>query len=469
MGDVTVGIDIGTTSVKAVAVDGDGTVLARTRVRHVVASPAPDLMQHDPDVAWRADVLQAYDAVRTDLRAVTGSDAVAAVNVSAMVPSLCAVDADGHALTPGLLYGDARGGRVSGANPSESGEVVNELRWCATAAPEAAGFWPAQAMANHALCGVAGLDTVTAMTTVPLFDYTGWDESVAADAGARTEQLPRLVPGSDALGHTPDGAVVGGGTIDAFAEQLVAGADHEGDVLVILGATLITWAVLPEWREVPGLWTVPHTAPGLTLIGGASNAGGLFLDWAQALVGGPGGAGGPVPAPVDPGAEAVRRSALHPERIPVWEPYVRGERTPLHDTERRAVLHDLDLTHGAAEVRQAAFEASAFVVRHHLDLAEAPARRIVVTGGGVRVAAWVQAIADATRLPVDVVAVPEGAALGAAFLARVTAGLEEPGAAAGRWARTARRVEPDPAWVAPMDARYGRFRAYAASGRKTGA
>lgn len=428
---ITVGIDIGTTSVKALAVDRDGTVLARARVRHAVESPAPDLFQHDADKAWRRNVRAAF-------RKVSDGRAIAGVDVAAMVPSLCAVDRRGRPLTPGLLYGDARGGAVSGRNPSESGEVVAFLRWCAEHAPDAAGFWPAQAVANHALTGIGALDSVTAITAHPLFDYTAWDPAVAAEAGARVEQLPRIVSGSDAV-TVIDGMAVGGGTVDALAEQLVAGADDEGDVLVILGTTLITWGVIPEWREVPGLWTIPHTAPGKVLIGGASNAGGLFLNWALATV------GKGADRPDDPAA------------VPVWLPYVRGERTPLHDISLRASLHDLDLTHGPASLRRAAFEASAFVARRHIELGSVPARRIVATGGGTRVSEWVQALADCTGLPVDVVAVPEGGALGAAFMARVVAGLEPSTADAARWARTARRVEPHERWAAAADRRYARF------------
>jgi xylulokinase len=92
----------------------------------------------------------------------------------------------------------------------------------------------------------------------------------------------------------------------------------------------------------------------------------------------------------------------------------------------------------------------------------ATARRIVATGGGVRDAAWVRALADGTGLPVDLVAVPEGAALGAAYLARVTAGLEESTAGAARWARHGRRVEPDPHWATAADERYARYRELAA-------
>ena len=431
--EVTVGIDIGTTSVKAIAADGAGNVVARARVRHPIVIPAADRFEHDVDRAWRRNVRRAFREVSRDLD-------VRGVNVAAMVPSLGAVDAKGRALTPGLLYGDERGRTGVGLDPASSGELVEFLRWLAVEAPDAAGFWPAQAVANHALCGQGAIDTVTAMTALPLFTGVEWDAEVASLAGARLDQLPRVVPGSDPVGRvTGTDVLLGGGTIDAFGEQLVAAADDTGDVLVILGTTLFTWAVIDDWREVPGLWTIPHTAPGKVLLGGPSNAGGLFLNWATSLL-------GRATGPVDP------------HRVPVWLPYVRGERTPLHDPDRRAELHDLDLTHGPAALRRAAYEAAGFVVRHHLDLGEVAARRIVATGGGTHSHEWVQCLADATGLPVDVVAVPEGGALGAAYLARVTAGLERSAADAARWARTGRRVEPDPAWATPMAERYERFR-----------
>ena len=130
--------------------------------------------------------------------------------------------------------------------------------------------------------------------------------------------------------------------------------------------------------------------------------------------------------------------------------------TPYHDPDRRAVLDGLDLTHGGAAVRRAGYEASGFVVRQLIELSGAPAARIVATGGGTRVQPWMQAIADATGLPVEVSAVPEGAALGAAFLARMAAGLETSAADAARWASTERVVDPDPVDRPDTD-RYARF------------
>lgn len=456
---VTVGVDIGTTSVKAVAADGEGTVVASTRVPHPVLTPSPGVLEHDARRAWRDGVRAAAGEV-AGIAAGTGHR-VAAVNVAAMVPSLCPVDAEGVPIGPGLLYGDerARGGR-RGLDPSQDGELVRMLTWLARAHPDAAGFWPAQAVANAALCGVGAIDSVTAMTTLPLFDFTGWDPAVCAEAGVRPEQLPVIRSGSDPAGTVGDdlgpalcGAVVGGGTIDAFAEQLVAGADRDGDVLVIMGATLITWACVPEWLEAPGLWTVPHTAPGKTLVGGPSNAGGILRDWAERVL---------VPAATEP---------TDPANLPVVLPYLRGERTPLHDRDRRGSFHGLSVAHGPEALWRAVHEASGHSVRHHLDLAGllAPERsvaghpsvhraaRLVGTGGGSANDAWVQAIADVVGLPVDCVAEPRGGALGAAYLARVAAGLEPDASGAGRWARTRARVRPCPAWLGPCDERYRCF------------
>lgn len=432
---VTIGIDIGSTAVKAVAADADGRVTARVRMPHQLRVPAPDRLEHDADEAWRRGPVAA-------LQSLAPGPEVRAVAVSAMVPSLTAVDAEGKPLTPGLLYGDARG-RVPGEDSQPLpalGEAAEFLRWTAAQAPGAAGYWPAPAVANHALAGEAVLDVATAATAFPLFDGTGWNAAACAERGATPEQLPRVETIGTAAGQVPGtDAVLGIGAIDALCEQIVAGADRDGDVLVLCGTTLIVWTTIPEARQVPGLWTIPHTVPGKSQIGGASNAGGLFLGWVDRVVG-----------PGDP-------EAVDPLRVPVWSPYIRGERTPFHDPDRRAVLDALDLTHDAASLRRAAYEASAFVVRQIIELGGAPVARIVAAGGGTRVQPWMRAIADATGRPVQVSAVAEGAALGAAFLGRMAAGLETSIADAARWASTERVVEPDPAWAAPAAERYQRF------------
>jgi xylulokinase len=441
MTELTVGIDIGTSSVKAVAVDGDGNVVASTRIPHEYRVPEPERLEHDAAVAWREGPLAALSAL--------GADGVRGVCVSAMVPSLTAVDANGTPLLPGVLYGDERG--RAGADPDAPAtgmEFGGFVRWATEAAPDAYGLWPAQAVANHALANVAAIDITTAATAYPVYNFTEWDAALAAELGARVEQFPRVVSTGAEVGRLRgDGPVLASGCIDAFAEQMVAGADDPGDVLVLLGTTLIVWVITSGEGEVPGYLVVPNRAAGNTMVGGPSNAGGMFCDWVGRLV-------GAVPS----GATA------QPNRVPVWAPYARGERSPLNDPDRRATLDRLDLTHDAAAVRRAAYEASGFVVRRAIDATRdgigSQPTRVVASGGGTRVEEWVQALADVTGLPVDCAAVPEGGALGSAWLARMAAGLEEPTAMqdARRWARVGRTVEPRAEWLEPVTERYERFR-----------
>lgn len=458
MDGVTVGIDIGTTSVKAVAADGHGNVLARARMPHTLVAPDAGRFEHDPQKAWIDGVLAAWDAVRAG----TGQP-VAAVTVSAMVPSMCGVDSLGMPVTPGLLYGDARGqtpaGRsdaATGSNPDHSpdsapgtdaregsteGEAAGFARWLAGRDGTEA-LWPAQALANRALCGVAAIDSSTAMAMAPMSDGQGWAPDLLDELGMGAEQLPVITPGAAAIGER-DGALVSAGTIDALGEQLVAPCGDVGDVLVMCGTTLLPWVLTDQWIEVDGLWTFPSARAGIMAVGGASNAGGLFIDRVRALVG-------------DVPSEDLL--ALGPEDLPVWLPYLRGERTPLHDPDRRAELLDLHVGHTPAHLLMAAYEAAGFVVRNHIGRSGLVAERIVAVGGGTQSAAWMQALADATGLAVDVSAEPFSAALGAAYHSRVTAGLEPDISQARRWGRVSHRVEPRADHAAGAGARYSRFR-----------
>jgi xylulokinase len=448
----TVGVDVGTTSVKAVAVDAGGTVVARTRVPHRVGSPSADHLEHEVARAWRRGPRQAFAAVSAQL-----DGAAAGVAVTSMVPSITAVDRRGRPLLPGLLYGDARARPVEGEGPGGEGRGERDqgkrmLCWAVGQRPDARGYWNCQAMATHALTGVPGIDMAAAMSFGDLYTRGRWDEAALGELGVSVAQLPVVGPMGGGIGSVPGtDTVFAGGSIDAFCEQIVAGADRPGDVLVIFGATLIVWVVTDGPKDAPGLISLPHTVPGLFLTGGPSNAGALFADWVRSVVGGPA-------RRRTPGAPQVDgdRSG-DPGQVPVWLPYLRGERTPFHDTELRASVHGLDISQGPGALLRGAHEASGFVIRRMIERSGAPTRRIVATGGGSRSVPWMQAVADATGLPVETVAVPEGAALGAAFLAAMAAGLESSFDAAAGWAAIGGRIDPDPVWAAAASERFARF------------
>src|SRR5579864_1853516 len=196
-GSVTVGIDIGTTAVKAVAADENGTVLARARIPHSLLTPAPDQLEHDAGQAWRRGPMRALTQV-----ALNGVD-LAGVCVTSMVPSLAAVDGRGIPRSPGLLYGDARGQEVgtpdTGRPASEGTDAVMPdaggfVRWAVREAPGARGYWPAQAVANYALGRVPAIDTGTAICMGSMRKGNEWNEDVLAKFGVTESQLPIVVP-----------------------------------------------------------------------------------------------------------------------------------------------------------------------------------------------------------------------------------------------------------------------------------
>jgi xylulokinase len=121
----------------------------------------------------------------------------------------------------------------------------------------------------------------------------------------------------------------------------------------------------------------------------------------------------------------------------------------------------LDISHDGGSIMRAAYESSAFVARRLIELSGVAKTRIVASGGGTHDGQWMQSLADCTGLPVDLVAVPEGAALGAAWHARVLAGLDAKTDVV-RWSKHGRRYEPDPAWADACEERYQRWLSLAA-------
>ena len=247
----------------------------------------------------------------------------------------------------------------------------------------------------------------------------GWSEEQAAAVGIRVDQLPRLVPTGweCGAGRRCDGPVLAGGCIDALADQIVAGADNDGDVLVLLGTTLIVWAVTTRHDAGAGLLGRSRT-PRRTSSSSVARAtrAASSCNWATGLL-----------------ARRVRpRTEIDARPGPVWAPYPRGERVAAHDPTAGRVLADLDLTHDAAALRRAAFEASGFVARrmhrrrgrdarhhaaaHRRDRRRHARRRV---GAGPR---------RLHRAPGRVRRGAEGGALGSAFLARSRAGLGSPSA-----------------------------------------
>jgi xylulokinase len=452
-GALAAGVDVGTTAVKAVVADEDGRVVGRARVASRLAIGAGANLEHDAQASW-------WEAPRSVLRQAIGAARPRAVAVSAMMPSVTAVGPEGRPLGPGLLYGDGRlapsSAGVTG-DPTANDEMARLCGWVAAHHPGASGYWPAQAVANASLGGEGVMDLASAFAAGPLFGGSGWDEATCLASGFPAARLPRVAVFGEAIGRVAlevlgaedagsGDVLLGAGSVDGMCEQLVSGTVQAGDVLIALGSTLVVWLTVPGWPdEVPGLWRALHLAPGMAMLGGASNAGGMWADWVDRVV---------RPCPESTGPEG-------PGDVPIWWPWARGERVPWHDRALRVGLAGADISHGPQALRRGAYEATGFVARYIVERAASCGTspgRFVASGGGTLNRPWLQAVADVLGQPVLPMAVPEGAALGAAWLARMAAGLETSISDGQRWARWSAPVEPRREWSKAAAERYQQWR-----------
>ena len=299
-----------------------------------------------------------------------------AVSVAAMVPSLTAVDDAGVPCAPGLLYGDERGHqqRCGAAVRAGRARAVPALarRRAARRARLLDGAGRREPRAHRR---VPSSRRPSRRPPMPLFDCERVGRGARrGDAARVSSSCPSSASRGQPLGEVDGYAdcVLEGGTIDAMAEQIVAGADEPGDVLVILGTTLIVWAVVPDLVDVARTTRdAAHRTGGVWLVGGPSNAGGLVPRLGRAAPRrGTGPSGGHDAVRPDEraglGAVPARRTgaAQRPDAA-------RPARRPRPHARRRAI-------------RRAAFEASGFVTRRMIEASPVPARRIVATGGGTR-------------------------------------------------------------------------------------
>ena len=185
-----------------------------------------------------------------------------------MVPSLTAVDADGRPMTPGLLYGDVRGGGSAGSRrptvPRRRGRRVSALDG-ARQAPDAAGLLARDGGGQPRAGGRGGRRLRHREHGVPVVRRHRLERGRAVrdcgvdgrpDAPGRAD---RASPSGRCARPTPCWRPA---PSTRCASRSSPAPISDGDVLVLCGTTLIVWVTIPEFREVPGLWTLPHTSGG---------------------------------------------------------------------------------------------------------------------------------------------------------------------------------------------------------------
>ncbi|WP_431278988.1 FGGY-family carbohydrate kinase [Leifsonia poae] len=469
-----VGVDIGTSSSKGVLVGADGDVIATATREHRVDRPFPGQVEMAAGVWWTE-----FAGIVRELLSASGDVEVTAVGVSGMGPCVLVTDAAGTPLRPAILYGiDTRAtaqierltAELGGADAirercgsSLSTQAVGpKLAWLAENEPEVAAFarrlFMPSSWLGFRLTGAYYLDHHSASQCTPMHDAAAqnWYEPWARVVAPNLELPPLVWPGdvvgsvtTDAAAETglPAGIPVIAGTIDAWSEALSVGAQSDGDLMLMYGTTMFLVNTVPEPVTSPTLWGTVGALPGTHNLAGGMATSGAITAWLRDLFG----------SPSYPELIADAEASPPGSNGLVMLPYFAGERTPIPDPDARGVIAGLTVSHTRGDLYRAALEATAFGVRHNIEVMEQAGGRIdriVAVGGGAQGTLWTQIVSDVTGRPQAIPALVVGASLGAAFLAAAAVGRAD----IAEWNPVVEVREPRPEISRQYDELYALYR-----------
>jgi xylulokinase len=469
----TLGLDLGTSSAKAVVVDTGGHVLAQAAAGYAVISAAAGSAESEPAHWWSAVTACAREAVHA------AGARPAAIGLSGQMHGLVMASAAGEALRPALLWADSRatsslhayrllGSRALArlANPLAPGMTGPLLMWIAEHEPRtyAEARWALQPKdwLRARLTGEIHAEPSDASGTL-LYDVMGdrWDREVVSALGLDATLLAPLLPSAGALAGyltaeagpelgLPAGIPVAAGAADTAAAVLGSGVGA-GDIQLTVGtgAQVIRPLVAPVSRAEAGINLYRLATPDGWYHMGATLSAGLSLNWVRETM--------------NATWAELYASADHPGRVhdPIFVPHLAGERTPYSDPALRGSWTALSLSADRESLLRSALEGTAFAIRDALDALLAGQRPpgLRLAGGGTLAAGWRQLLADVLGLPLYAVNVPAASGRGAALLGAHAAGLLSFDDIRGALAPTARlAAEPDPTRAAFHAERHARFR-----------
>jgi xylulokinase len=461
-----VGLDVGTTGVKALRISADGEVLARAEEEYPLSTPQPGWAEQDPEDWWRA-----ADAALAKV----GGEGVAGIGLSGQMHGLVALDEADRVLRPAILWNDQRTGaecaeieallglrrlvQLTG-NRALPGFTAPKLVWLRKHEPDIyariAHVLLPKDYVRLRLTGERATDVADASGTL-LFDVArrGWSQEVVQALGIPGDWLPAALESPTVSGETADGVPVAAGAGDQAAGALGVGVDRPGPLSVVLGTSGVVFAALPCFAADPDgrVHAFCHAVPdGWHAMGVMLSAAGS-LGWLRSVV-----------APDEPADDVVAEADAWPPGIEglTFLPYLAGERTPHVDPNARGAFTGLSLRHDRGALVRAVLEGVAFGLRDSLELLRslgvepASAR---VSGGGARSELWLRIVASVLELPLERTAAEEGAAFGAALLGGVGAGVfADVHEAVAATVRVRDTIEPEPEWIEPYAGAYRRFR-----------
>lgn len=472
-----VGLDVGTTNVKAAAYDRSGSVLAASSRRLPVIEPRPGWAEYDPEVLFDT----AASVVREVLVALPTEVTVAAVAVASMAETAVPLGPQGEILHHAIAWFDERTTQqVAWWRESVGAERIyqitglpvlpifgiHKLLWLKQNEPDV--YRKTRSWLNVAdyiayrLCGVQATDLSLASRLMVLdLQRRAWSTELLAACEVPADLLAELVPSGQALGYVHDEGHKATG-LPTSAQVVAGGHDHPcgafglgitepGDLLDSMGTSEALYTVIKAPKLLPDLAHIGyqqgcHVAPGTYYGGGGLFTSGACTEWLRKLLG----------LSAESGHAELASLA---ESAPLGSggvfflPHLQMANPPIDDMTSRGAFIGLSSSTDRACVARAVLEGLAYEAHfssaglaHHLDLRLGRVRAI---GGGARNALLMRMKASLLGRAIEVIQVEEAGSLGAAMLAGLGAGVYADVADAVREVRLeAILVEPDPAWQA---------------------
>ncbi|MCS7208098.1 MAG: xylulokinase [Fimbriimonadales bacterium] len=476
------GIDVGTSGVKALLIDARGAVVASASESYPLYTPQPLWAEQDPNDWWNATC-----AVIHQLLAQSGvrAEQVRGIGLSGQMHGSVFLDERGESIRPALLWCDQRTAaecawiteRVgmqtilqTTLNPVLTGFQAGKIIWLRRHEPDnyarVRQVLLPKDFIRYRLTGEAATEVSDASGTA-LFDVPkrDWAYEILDALELPNNWFPKVYESPEITGRVvaqaaqatglAEGTPVVGGAGDQAAGAVGVGVVQAGRASVSVGTSGVVFAHLdapqvdPQYRThtfchaVPGAW---HVMGVMLMAGGA-------LQWYRETF-----------APETDYDALVQQAESVPAGAEglLFAPYLSGERTPYPDPHARGAFVGLTIAHRRAHCTRAVLEGVAFGLRDSLEILKAigvPLSELRLTGGGAKSPLWRQILASVFAQPVQTLHAEEGPAYGVALLAGVGVGVwhSVPEACAAT-VQIAARTEPEPAQVIAYEAVYARYR-----------
>lgn len=444
------GIDVGTTSVKAGLLDADGAVVASFSERYPTARPGAGVVEQDP-----RDWTRLIDAAIAKFAGEGFGPDIAAIGLTSQVNTHVFVGADGAPLMPAVVWQDTRAvteaaaldARITSAQkiawwgapmPIDASHALSRMAWVARHRPD---VWDATAHVllpkDYCIAHLTGEISTDPLSAIGLVDGDlHYVPEVLALVPGAAEKMAPLVSVTDTAG-TARGLLprrpVASGTMDAWAGLVGAGGAREGSIVYLSGTSEILGVSSRNVVPTPGVIVFPESA-GIRLHAAPTQSGGDAAAWFAGVAG--------------ISLDQMSARAAEATTAPLFLPQLEGERAPLWDGDLRAAFLGVSRQSSQADLARAVFEGVAFSACHGLEVLQASADTysdtITCGGGGFRSELWAQIRADVLGVELRVLDTAEPGVLGAATIAAISAGdYANAAEAQSALARFGRRFVPD--------------------------